>query len=82
MIVARVREPDGVECQTHRLASQEGQWDNRLGPVGSERYGAMGRDLPLYAETRVSEEFYTEWVMSLSPSAVRAGCVECGRNTN
>ena len=53
-----------------------------INSVGSERYGAMGRNLSLYAETRGSEEFYTEWVVSLSPSAVGVGCVECSGNTS
>ena len=54
-----------------RLRTQERQ---RINSVGSERYGAMGGKLSLYAETGVSEGFSTEWMLSVSPSSEFCSC--------
>lgn len=74
MIVVRVRGSDGVEQWNARLTNWRLRRENgTIDLVGSERYGAMGRNRSLYTETRVSERFYTERILSLSPSTVRVG---------
>jgi hypothetical protein len=80
MIVARALESNGVPDSPTRVLGLRRD-NGTINSVGSERYGAMGRKLSLYAETGVSEGFSTEWMLSVSPSSEFCSCGVCG-NTN